>query len=68
MKYGTPLHVSISNQEFKIASKIIKLMKNVKDFNPPTDFNKVDEEGNNALHSVMKQFNHDKKLGKKIAM
>jgi len=68
MKYGTPLHVALSNQEFKISYKLLKMLKNIKDFNPVQDLNKMDDDGNNPLHNIMRHFNVDKDMAKKIAL
>jgi len=35
MKYGSPLQVAVSNHEFKISLRILRLMKNMKEFNNP---------------------------------
>lgn len=64
MKYGTPLHVAIANHEFKVAQKLLRMLKNVKDFN----LNKFDEEGNTSLHILMRNFNSDPELARKIAI
>lgn len=59
LKYGTALHVALTNLDFKNAQKILRLLRQQKDFEPATDLNKVDHEGNTPLHLVMKYFNHD---------
>lgn len=64
MKYGTPLHVSIANHEFKVAQRLLRMIKNVKDFN----LNKLDEEGNTSLHLLMRNFNTDPELARKLAI
>lgn len=64
MKYGTPLHVAIANHEFKTALKLLRMLKNIKDFN----LNKLDEEGNTSLHLLMRNFNVDFDLASKIAI
>jgi len=33
MKYGTPLHVVLANHEFNLAVKVMRMMKNIKEFN-----------------------------------
>lgn len=67
MKYGTPLHVAVANHEFKIAVKIIRMLKNIKDFNNFQEINRPDEEGNTAMHLVMRNFNVDPENLSKIA-
>lgn len=64
MKYGTPLHVAIANHELKVAYKLLKTIKNLKDYN----LNKLDEEGNTSLHLLMRNFNIDPQLARKIAI
>jgi len=59
MKYGTPLHVALSNEDFKNSLRIIRQLKKAKNFTPEQDLNKFDEEGNTPLHIVMKNFNAD---------
>ena len=34
MKYGTPLHVALSNEDFKSSLKILRMLKKVKNFAP----------------------------------
>ena len=68
MRYGTPLHVALSNEDFKNSLKIIRLLKKIKNFTPEQDLNKFDEEGNTPLHIVMKNFNVDIQKSRKIAM
>ena len=67
MKYGTPLHVAVANQEFKTAINIMKLQKQQKDFNFAQEINKLDEEGNTTMHFIMKNFNSDPESSSKIA-
>jgi len=33
------------------------MLKNGKDFNPIQDLNKLDEDGNNPMHIIMRAFN-----------
>ena len=56
MKYGSPLHVALSNKDFKNAYKILKMLKATKS----TAFlTRLDEEDNTVLHIVMRNFNSD---------
>lgn len=59
MKFGTPLHVSLHNEDFKSALKILKVLKKKDNFQPDQDLNKFDEDGNTPLHLVMKNFSSD---------
>ena len=68
MKYGTSLHVALSNHEFKTSYKLLKMLRNVRDFNPIQDLNKIDDEGNNPLHITMRIFNKEQVLCSKIAL
>lgn len=67
MKYGTPLHVAIANHEYKLAIKMLRMLKNGKDFSNLQDVNRTDEEGNTSLHLVMRFFNTDSESSSKIA-
>jgi len=68
MKYGTALHVALSSQDFRIAYKIVKQLKQVKDFDAVKDLNRVDNEGNTPLHLVMRYFNSDQQNAKKLSL
>jgi ankyrin repeat protein len=67
MKYGTPLHVAISNHEYTIATKILRMIKNIKDFNCIQEINRFDEDGNTTMHLLMRSFNVDGECSEKIA-
>lgn len=67
MKYGTPLHVALSNEDFKSSLKILRMLKKAKNFAAEQDLNKFDEEGNTPLHIVMRNFNADIHKSRKIA-
>lgn len=68
MKYGTALHVSLGNDEFKLSYKILRMLKAQKDFNPEQDFNKIDEDGNSLLHILFRNFNQDVENASKISL
>ena len=68
MKYGSAIHVAIANHEFKFALRILRMFKNVKDFNPAQDLNRLDEDGNSPLHILFRNFNADPELNRKIAI
>jgi len=67
MKYGSPLHVALHNEDFKNALKILKRMKKTDTYHPCKDLNRIDEDGNTPLHLVMKSFNFDVGISIKIA-
>lgn len=67
MKYGNPLHIALHNKDFKSAVKILKKLKKSEFFNPDLDLNKVDEDGNNPLHILMRIFNDDVENSRKLA-
>ena len=56
MKYGSAIHVALSNEEFKISIRLLRMMKGVKDIDYHQDLNKIDEEGNTPMHILMKVF------------
>jgi ankyrin repeat protein len=68
MKYGTAIHVALANEEFKTAVRLLRMMKNAKDIDYRHDLNKIDEEGNTPLHIVMKVFNVDPIMARKISV
>jgi ankyrin repeat protein len=68
MKYGSPLHVSLSNEEFKISIRLLRLMKSMSDIDYSQDLNKIDEDGNTPMHILMKVFNVDPPMAKKIGV
>jgi len=68
MKYGTSLHVCIANHDFKVALKLLKKMKGVKDINHKSEINKIDEDKNTALHTLMRNFNVDPDTASKVAV
>jgi ankyrin repeat protein len=68
MKYGSPLHVSLSNEEFKISIRLLRQMKSMSDVDYSQDLNKIDEDGNTPMHILMKVFNVDPILSKKIGV
>ena len=68
MKYGSALHVSLLNEEFKISIKLIRMMKSYKDIDYRSDFNKIDEEGNSPLHILMKIYGADPVQANKIVI
>ena len=67
MKYGTPLHVALQNEDFKNALKIIKILKANKKQLSQHDINRHDEDGNTPLHLVMRNFQMDISKSIKIA-
>ena len=67
MKYGTPLHVVLSNQEFGLSVKVVRMMKNQKEISEiVSQINKIDEEGNTPLHILMRNFSADPDNSAKI--
>ena len=44
------------------------MLKNVKDFNPDADLNRLDEDGNSPLHVLMRNFSAEPDLCKKLAI
>lgn len=68
MKYGTSLHVALNNHEFKTSYRLLKMLKEVRDFKPQQDLNKLDDEGNNPLHITLRNFNKEKNLSSKISL
>ena len=56
MKYGSAIHVSLANEEFKISIRLLRMMKGSKDIDYQQDLNKIDEEGNTPMHILMKVF------------
>ena len=56
-KYGTALHVALDNKDNELAKKIIRKLKTLPDYNAHQDLTKLDEDGNEPLHIVMKNFN-----------
>ena len=67
MKYGTPLHVAVANHEFKLALKILRMTKDLKDYGNFHEINRQDEEGNTVLHLVMRNFNVEPLTTAKLA-
>lgn len=68
MKYGTALHVSLCNHDFRLSYKIAKSLVKIKDFDPVKDFNRADYDGNTPLHLVMRFFNNDQQYAKKMCV
>ena len=68
MKYGTAIHVSLHNNDFRLSYKIVKNLIKVKDFDPVKDFNRTDSDGNTPLHLVMRFFNNDQQYAKKMCI
>ena len=60
------MHVLIGNHDYKFALRLIRIIKQSKDFNYKLELNKVDEEGNTALHVLMRNFNKDPENSCKI--
>lgn len=68
MKYGTALHVSLSNHDFRLTYRIAKTLVRIKDFDICKDFNRTDQEGNTPLHLVMRFFNIDQRYARKLCV
>ena len=56
MKYGSAIHVSLQNEEFKTSIRLLRMMKQGKDIDYEQDLNKIDEDGNTPMHILMKVF------------
>ena len=67
MKYGTPLHLALHNKDFKNAIKILKKLRKSESFSGLLDLNKLDEDGNNPFHVLMRIFNDDVESSRKLA-
>lgn len=63
MKYGSPLHVALSNKDFKNAYIILKMLKETKSI---AFLTRLDEEENTVLHIVMRNFNSDIENSRKL--
>lgn len=63
-KYGTALHVALDNKDNELAKKIIRKLKLLPGYHAQMDLTKLDEDGNEPLHIVMKNFNDNIKTSR----
>lgn len=74
LRFGTPIHVALSNQDFKSAMRILNMTHRitVSSSSSPEDaiaheLDKPDEDGNTAMHVLMQYFGADAEKAQKIA-
>ena len=65
-KYGTALHVALTNQELRIAWSLLRRMTRSPDFRGVRDLNRADPDGNTPLHLIMRCFDTEDASAKKI--